>query len=123
MGLKIEKSANICVDKRDFYAIIKSQQTNVHNVFGGIFMSTLTLFKALIEICVILLLCVGIYNEKSFIRFERKALKFIKCFFKACVITIKEKQANSLSDKKNAEITLIGSKRVQSDSRKAKKTA
>lgn len=123
MGLKIRKSANICVDKRDFYVIIKPQQTNVHNVFGGIFMSTLTLFKALIEICVILLVCVGIYNEKSFIRFERKALKFIKCFFKACVITIKEKQANSSSDKKNAEITLIASKRVQSDSRKAKKTA
>lgn len=123
MVLEIRKSANICVDKRDFYAIIKSQQTNVHNVFGGIFMSTLTLFKALIEICVILLVCVGIYNEKSFIRFERKALKFIKCFFKACVITIKEKQANGSSEKKNAEITLIGSKSVRSDSRKAKKTA
>jgi len=92
-----EKSANICVDKQKFCAIIKSQQTNVHDVFGGIFMTTLTLFKALIEICVILLVCVGIYNEKSFIRFERKAAKFIKCFFKACVLTLKEKQARRRS--------------------------
>ena len=35
-------------------------------------MTTLTLFKALIEICVILLVCVGIYNEKSFMRFDFK---------------------------------------------------
>lgn len=118
-----EKSANICVDKQKFCAIIKSQQTNVHDVFGGIFMTTLTLFKALIEICVILLVCVGIYNEKSFIRFERKAAKFIKCFFKACVLTLKEKQGKRADVQKSAEIMSIDSKRETSAAIKTKKTA
>ena len=86
-------------------------------------MTTLTLFKALIEICVILLVCVGIYNEKSFIRFERKAAKFIKCFFKACVLTLKEKHCKRKKIKKSGEIMSIDSKREASAAIKTKKTA
>ncbi len=68
-------------------------------------MTTITLFKSLIEILAVILVCYGIYREKSLIRFERKAFKFIKCFFKACYLSVKE-----ISEKKKnyAEITDIG---------------
>lgn len=69
-------------------------------------MTTLTLFKALIEMLVVILVCYGIYREKSLIRFERRAFKFIKCFFKALYITVGEKFAKSTS-KHPADITRI----------------
>lgn len=67
-------------------------------------MTTITLFKALIEILAVILVCYGIYHEKKLIRFERKAFKFVKCFFKACVLTIEEKRAKN---KSSAQITDI----------------
>lgn len=69
-------------------------------------MTTLTLFKAVMQILAVAFVCYCIYHEKSFIRFERKAFKVVKCFFKACVITVCE-AGREKSLKNSARVTRI----------------
>ncbi len=78
-------------------------------------MTTLTLFKALIEMLVVILVCYGIYREKSLVRFERRAFKFLKCFFKALYITADEKFGKA-SAKRTASITHLSADSEKSQS-------
>ncbi len=54
-------------------------------------MSTLTIFKAVIELLILAAICIGFYHEDKVAEFERKVFKFIKCFVKACIITAEQK--------------------------------
>jgi len=47
--------------------------------------------RFLFELSVVILVCVGIYHENKFIEFEHKLMKYIKVFFKALYLTVKEK--------------------------------
>ena len=55
-------------------------------------MTTLTIAKFFFHISLILLGALVIYKEKELIKFERKAKKYIKAFFKAVYYTILEKR-------------------------------
>jgi uncharacterized protein (UPF0305 family) len=55
-------------------------------------MTTLELIKLFIEIAIISLGAYAIYSEKDLVRFERKAAKYIKAFFKALQLSIRDKK-------------------------------
>ena len=68
-------------------------------------MTTLTILKFLFQL---VLICVGAYallHEKELARFERKAVKYIKAFFKAVYISYKEKKEKNIQ---LAPVTPIG---------------
>ena len=55
-------------------------------------MTTFAIVKLFAEVALILLGAYAIYREKDIARFERKALKYIKAFFKAVYYTVLEKK-------------------------------
>ncbi len=55
-------------------------------------MTTLTLLKLFIGLCIITLGSYSIYREKDIARFERKVAKYVKAFFKALIYTIRDKR-------------------------------
>lgn len=55
-------------------------------------MTTFAIVKLFAEIALILLGAYAIYREKDIAKFERKALKYIKAFFKAVYYTALEKK-------------------------------
>ncbi len=64
-------------------------------------MTTLSLLKLFIGLCVITLGAYSIYREKDIAKFERKLVKYVKAFFKALVFSIRDKKA----PKKEVKIT------------------
>lgn len=71
-------------------------------------MTTLTLVKAFIEILVAVAICYGFCNEEKLAYAERKAFKFIRCFIKACIITLKQK--HNKKKKSNVTVLSVGKK-------------
>ncbi len=68
-------------------------------------MATLTIVKFLFQL---VLICVGAYallHEKQLAKFERKAVKYIKAFFKAVYLSYKEKRERNVQI---APVTPIG---------------
>lgn len=57
-------------------------------------MTTLAIFKVLVFTALIVLASYSVYREKDLIKFERKAAKYIKAFFKALYYTVRRKKAN-----------------------------
>ncbi len=55
-------------------------------------MTTLTIIKFFFNIGLVLLGAYAIYREKDLIKFERKAKKYIKAFFKAVYHSVLEKK-------------------------------
>ena len=55
-------------------------------------MTTFAIVKLFAEVALVLLGAYAIYREKDIARFERKALKYIKAFFKAVYYTVLEKK-------------------------------
>lgn len=56
-------------------------------------MATLTILKFFFHIFLISVGAYALLHEKELARFERKAVKYIKAFFKAVYLSIKEKNA------------------------------
>jgi putative aldouronate transport system substrate-binding protein len=59
-------------------------------------MTTFAIVKLFAEVALILLGAYAIYREKDIARFERKALKYIKAFFKAVYYTVLEKKQSKV---------------------------
>ncbi len=57
-------------------------------------MTTLAIFKFTIGLLVLSVICVGFYHEKKIAAFEKRLFKIIKCFIKACIITIEQKYSD-----------------------------
>lgn len=55
-------------------------------------MSNETIIQFLLNLILVYVGCLTIIHERELIRFERKAKKYIKVFFKAVYLTIKEKR-------------------------------
>lgn len=59
-------------------------------------MTTFAIVKLFAEVALVLLGAYAIYREKDIARFERKALKYIKAFFKAVYYTVLEKKQSKV---------------------------
>ncbi len=55
-------------------------------------MSNATLFEFLFQVVLVTVGSLALLNEKKLARFEKKAAKYIKAFFKAIYLTVKEKK-------------------------------
>ena len=55
-------------------------------------MTTLTIIKFGFNLFLVLLGTYAILHEKELAKFERKAAKYVKAFFKAIYLTVKEKK-------------------------------
>ncbi len=55
-------------------------------------MATLTIIKFFFNLLLITLGAYALLHEKELARFERKVVKYIKAFFKALYLTLKEKR-------------------------------
>ena len=58
-------------------------------------MTTLAIFKILVQSTLIILAAYSIYREKDLIKLERKAVKYIKAFFKALYYTVRRKKSDN----------------------------
>ena len=54
-------------------------------------MSVFVFIRFFLECAAVCLTCYAIYREKDLIRFEKKAWRFIKAFFKAAYFTLRDK--------------------------------
>ncbi len=55
-------------------------------------MATLTIVKFFFQLFLIFICAYGILHEKELVKLERKAVKYVKAFFKAAYLCIKEKK-------------------------------
>ena len=60
-------------------------------------MTTLAIFKILVQTALILLAAYSIYREKDLIKLERKIAKYVKAFFKALYYTVRRRKKNNIS--------------------------
>lgn len=58
-------------------------------------MTTLAILKIIAQAALILLGSYALYRERDLIKFERKAGKYIKAFFKALFYTVRQKRSSS----------------------------
>lgn len=60
-------------------------------------MTTLAIFKILVQTALILLAAYSIYREKDLIKLERKVAKYVKAFFKALYYTVRRRKSDNIT--------------------------
>lgn len=90
--LKFENKTNIRVDKVKKGGIMKSQKQMFVICSEVDFMSIASLYEILFFCALVMVGSCAILNEEKIAKFERKLAKYVKAFFKAVYLTVKEKK-------------------------------